>query len=139
MTSADALFQPAPNIDSDIAGVQEAIRCVEAFTAQFNARNLKGMDALLHFPHIILSGEQLIVWTEPGNLPTSFFDDLHLDTGWVETRYQRKDVVLVSPRKVHLLVKYTRNRADGSTVSTHSNLWIVTFDDGRWGIKQRSY
>ncbi|MFD1940722.1 hypothetical protein [Paradevosia shaoguanensis] len=139
MMNADSLFQPAPHADNDDAMVEEAIRCVEAFTSRFNARDLAGMDAHLHFPHIILSGEQLVVWTEPGNLPASFFDDLHRDTGWVETRYQRKDAVLVSPRKVHLVVEYTRNRADGSTASIHSNLWIVTFDGGRWGIKQRSY
>lgn len=139
MTNADALFQPARRADNDAVMVEEAIRCVEAFTSRFNARDLAGMDALLHFPHIILSGERLLVWNEAGNLPASFFEDLHRDTGWVETRYQRKDAVLVSPRKVHLLVEYTRNNADGSTVSTHSNLWIVTFDGGRWGIKQRSY
>lgn len=97
------------------------------------------MDALLHFPHIILSGEQFVAWDEPGRLPASFFDDLHRDTGWVESRYQRKEAVLVSPRKVHLIVEYTRNRADGSIASSHTNLWIVTVDKGRWGIKQRSY
>jgi hypothetical protein len=139
MTSADALFQPAPDTTGEAQMIAAAIRCVEAFTERFNARDLPGMDAHLHFPHLILSGEQLVVWTEPGKLPASFFDDLHRDTGWAETRYQRKDAVLVSPRKVHLVVEYTRNRADGSIASSHRNLWIVTFDSGRWGIKQRSY
>ena len=97
------------------------------------------MDALLHFPHIILSGEQLVIWSGPGHLPASFFDDLHKDTGWVETRYQRKTPVLVSPRKVHCVLDYTRNRADGSVISKHSNMWIITFENGHWGIKQRSY
>lgn len=145
MGTADALFQPAPHGedagagDGDAVMVAEAVRCVEAFTSRFNARDLAGMDAHLHFPHLILSGEQLVVWAEPGNLPASFFDDLQRDTGWAETRYERKEAVLVSPRKVHLIVDYTRNLADGSVASRHSNLWIVTFDDGRWGIKQRSY
>jgi hypothetical protein len=34
---------------------------------------------------------------------------------------------------------YSRNRADGSIITQHRNLWIVTWQDGRWGIKQRSY
>lgn len=139
MTNADALFQPTPHTDNDALMIAGAVRCVEAFTDSFNVRDLDGMDAHLHFPHIILSGEQLVIWTEQGNLPASFFDDLRRDTGWVETRYQCKNPVLVSPRKVHLVVEYTRNRADGSVASSHKNLWIVTFDDSRWGIKQRSY
>jgi hypothetical protein len=139
MTNADALFQPVPHDADALTKIAEAVHCVEAFTERFNARDLSGMDSCLHFPHVILSGEQLVIWNEPGNLPESFFDDLERKTGWAESRYQRKEAVLVSPRKVHLLVEYTRNRADGSVASSHCNLWIVTFDRGRWGIKQRSY
>jgi len=139
MTTANALFQPVLHSADDPVVIAEAVRCVEAFTERFNARDLIGMDRYLHFPHVILSGEQLVVWNEPGNLPASFFDDLERNTGWAESRYQRREAVLVSPRKVHLLVEYTRNRADGSVASSHCNLWIVTFDCGRWGIKQRSY
>lgn len=104
MTNADALFQPAPETGDEAAAIAEAIRCTEKFTERFNARDLPGMDALLHFPHVILSGEKLVVWNEPGQLPASFFDDLHRDTGWVESRYRRKEAVLVGPRKVHLVV-----------------------------------
>jgi len=63
------------------------------------------MDSCLHFPHVILSGEQLVICNEPGNLPESFFHDLERNTGWVESRYQRKEVALVNSRKVHLLVE----------------------------------
>ena len=139
MTNTADLFQPALPAEEDAVMIAEAVRCVEAFTDRFNARDLAGMDSHLHFPHIILSGEQLAIWSEPGQLSISFFDDLQRDTGWAETQYQHKEVVLVSPRKVHLLVEYTRNRADGTVASRHRNIWIVTLDGGRWGIKQRSY
>src|SRR5689334_12169686 len=82
MTKADALFRPARHADDDAMTIAEAVRCVETFTERFNARDLNGMDADLHFPHVILSGEQLVIWTEPGNLPASFFDDLDRDTRW---------------------------------------------------------
>lgn len=139
MATADNLFNPSGDMNDKEAMVAAATRCVDAFTDRFNARDLAGMDAHLHFPHIILSGEELVVWERPGNVPASFFDHLHQDTGWVESKYQSKEAVLVSPRKVHLVVKYTRNRADGTVASSHTNLWIVTFEDGRWGIKERSY
>ena len=60
-------------------------------------------------------------------------------TGWHRTTYTGKHVALVSPRKVHLVVEYSRDCADGTPSSFHSNLWVVTYDDDRWGIKLRSY
>ena len=139
MSSADNLFQPSTDDADDAATIAAAIRCIDEFTDHFNARDLAGMDALLHFPHVILSGEQLVIWDGPGQLPASFFEDLARTTGWARSTYQRKEAVLVSPRKVHLLVEYSRDRADGSAASRHRNLWIVTSENHRWGIKQRSY
>lgn len=139
MSDPNPLFIPTEDGADEVAMVESALRCVESFTDCFNARDLRGMDALLHFPHVILSGENLTIWDSPGQLPASFFDDLAGSTGWDHTTYHDKRAVLVSPRKVHFAVEYTRDRADGTVASHHSNLWIVTFDDGRWGIKQRSY
>ncbi|MBP6546597.1 MAG: hypothetical protein KA220_07765 [Phenylobacterium sp.] len=115
-----------------------AIACVEAFTAAFNARDVLGMDALLHFPHVILADENLIIWTAPGQLSPTYFDELAA-AGWGASTYHDKQVVLAGDRKVHLLLDYSRDRPDGTQISRHHNLWIVTWQDGRWGIKQRSY
>ncbi|WP_456729748.1 hypothetical protein [Bradyrhizobium sp. USDA 3364] len=43
------------------------------------------------------------------------------------------------PLTRHPLVEYSRDRADGSIMTLHRNLWVVTSENGRWGIKQRSY
>lgn len=140
MKNNDALFQPDRcDAFNEKAMERAAIACIEAFTDAFNARDLAGMDRFLHFPHVILSGENLVIWDRPGQLPDDFFSELTQQTGWRHTVYLDKRVVLVSPRKVHLYVQYSRNRADGSVITVHDNLWVVTWDDERWGIKQRSY
>ncbi len=133
-----SVFVPIADGQDPDAMVAAAIATIDAFTARFNAGDLAGMDALLHFPHVILSAEQLIVWERPGQMPADFFATL-AGTGWHHTAYVERRVVLVTARKVHLFVDYTRNRADGTVLSRHQNLWIVTEDRGRWGIKQRSY
>jgi hypothetical protein len=124
---------------ADEPAIAGAIACVEAFTERFNARDAEGMDGLLHFPHLILAGEKLTLWKTPGQLPPGFFDDLAAGTGWARSTYHAKRVVLAAPRKVHLLIEYSRDRDDGTIISRHANMWIVTFEDGRWGVKQRSY
>jgi hypothetical protein len=139
MKQSDNIFVPLGDGSDENAMIAAAYRCVETFTDHFNAQDLAGMDAMLHFPHIILSAEQLVVWQAPGQLPASFFQDLIQSTGWHHSTYQNKRAVLVSTRKVHLVVEYSRDSSDGTTVSFHQNLWIVTYENDRWGIKQRSY
>ncbi len=119
--------------------VARAIQCVDEFTQFFNARDLKGMDSRLHFPHIILMDETLIVWEEPGQLTQCYFDDLVKETGWFRSNYLSKTPVLASRNKVCLSVEYTRECKDGAIISRHSNLWIVTFEGAAWGVKIRSY
>ncbi len=81
---------------------------------------------------------ELIIWTAPGQLSPTYFDELAA-AGWGASTYHDKQVVLAGDRKVHLLLDYSRDRPDGTQISRHHNLWIVTWQDGRWGIKQRSY
>lgn len=118
--------------------IAAAVACVEAFTERFNARDPAGMDGLLHFPHVILDGERLVVWKTPGQLPADFFEGVAA-RGWRRSTYQDKRAVLSSPTKVHLLIEYSRDGEGGAVLSRHANLWIVTFENGRWGIRQRSY
>ncbi|MFD1560521.1 hypothetical protein ACFSHT_33600 [Paraburkholderia silviterrae] len=140
MTRPGSLFLPQQDDPGDDASkVRLALAVLDAFTAAFNARDIAGMDAQLHFPHVILSGEQLVLWETPGQLPPHFFDDLARETGWHHSAWHAREPVLVGPRKVHFAVTWSRNRTDGSIVTLHHNLWIATEEAGRWGIKQRSY
>lgn len=116
----------------------EASDCLDRFTHAFNACDLGGMDAQLMFPHIMLSGAERLEWTDPGQHPADFFDRLKA-SGWVETEYLRKEVVLASADKVHFVVAYTRKNAAGEVLSTHENLWIVVRASGSWKISLRSY
>jgi hypothetical protein len=132
------MFHPPHDRDDHETIIRDALATIDAFAARFNARDLVGMDSLLHFPHLILSGEKLVVWDGPGQVDPDYFAEL-AESGWGRSVYHEKKPLLVSARKVHLLVDYTRNRADGSTMSRHQMLMIVTCENDFWGIKQRSY
>ncbi len=139
MSRPSSIFTPTGDGQQPEEMIAAALAVIDGFTDRFNARDLAGMDDHLHFPHVILSAERLIVWPGRGQLPATFFDDLVASSGWDRTVYVDQRPVLVNPRKVHIVVDYTRNRADGSVITRHQNLWVVTCQDGRWGIKQRSY
>lgn len=118
--------------------VAQASACLDRFTAAFNAQDLAGMDAQLHFPHTMLSGAEALVWRQPGCHPADFFDQLR-STGWASTRYESRLPVLASENKVHFVVTYTRRSSQGEELSRHMNLWIVVRHAGAWGIALRSY
>lgn len=115
-----------------------ALACLDAFTERFNARDPVGMDAQLHFPHVLLTGGHVTVWKAPGQVGPGYFDDLAA-TGWRRSTYHARTPVLVAPDKVHVIVDYSRDGEGGVELSRQQNLWIVTLEGGRWGIKLRSY
>jgi len=135
MSDLLSFFNAPPAATADTASAEA---CLDRFTAAFNACDVAGMDAELHFPHTLLSGAQRLEWASPGQHPADFFDTLRA-TGWARTRYESKQPVLASGDKVHFVVAYTRRNARGETISTHHNLWVVTRREGRWGIALRSY
>jgi hypothetical protein len=73
MSNSASLFVPVSDDFDAAAMVAAAIECVEAFMECFNARDFEGMDARLHFPHLILFGEQLVVWERPGQFAFDVF------------------------------------------------------------------
>lgn len=124
------------SIDQDVA--KEASRCLDNFTEAFNALDLEGMDAELHFPHVMISETETLLWKTPNQHPSDFFMRLK-STGWASTRYEAKVPVLTSQNKVHFLVTYTRRSIIDVELSRHTNLWIVVKRNGVWGISLRSY
>jgi len=57
---------------------------------------------------------------------------------WHHCRWDRRRIIHLSPDKVHVDTKFTRCRADGSVISSFESLYILTKEDGRWGVKMRS-
>jgi hypothetical protein len=138
MSNYATFFNPIPRGESAAELIAAAEACLDGFTACFNAGDAAGMDAHLHFPHVMFSGAERLIWEQPGQLPTSFFDELR-QTGWAKTVYEEKQPILVSPEKVHFRVRYTRRTLDGRVLTEHENVWFVTRFAGRWGIALRSY
>lgn len=118
--------------------VEGALECLNKFGRCFENEDLAGMDACFHFPHYIISGNEVICWTEAGQLPPMFFEDLKKQ-GFKRTVVTRRESILVSENKVHFLYSYYREDVNGNVMSEHDNVWIVTLKDGKWGIQVRSY
>ena len=129
-----------PNLEEtvDSESVQKAMESMNKFALAFETEDIVAMDACLHFPHYLLSGNDVICWDTPGQLSKSFFNDLK-DMGFQKTVIDYITVILATTNKVHLKYGYSRIANDGHIISKHDNIWILTKKEGVWGIVLRSY
>ena len=60
------------------------------------------------------------------------------ESGWDHTRWSRRRIVHISASKAHVDAEFTRYRKDGPVIGVFESLYILTHENGRWGIKMRS-
>ncbi len=126
-----------PTIDLD-ASERAAVGVVEEFFAAFNAADNVRLAELLNYPHVFLLGEgTLRTALTPGDADTDF-EALRTTQGWVRSSLHEIDTLSVAPSAVVFRLTFQRHNAAGESYWTTPALWIVTEQDGHWGIQVRS-
>lgn len=121
--------------DAVLAGCMDAL---DRFMAGLNAYDAAAMDAAMHFPHVRLAGGTVTVYEKPGSNPMDLFERLRQQDNWSHSAWNERKIVQRNDAKVHMAVTYTRYRTDGSTLGVYESLYILTLNDGHWGIQVRS-
>ena len=132
------IFKKTSEESVDCETVQKAMECMKKFASAFDAEDTEAMDECLHFPHYLLSGNNVIYWEKPGQLTKDFFDDLKT-IGFQKTVIDYITVILATKDKVHLKYSYSRLAKSGQVMSKHDNIWVLTKKKGVWKILLRSY
>ena len=115
-----------------------AMQVLDTFMTAFNAREIDDFEATLHFPHYRFAGGKVVVLEEAGARPEFFAGFVSATPGWDHSAWSERKVIHSGPAKVHIDTRFVRYRADGSVLSEFDSLYIVTLQNGRWGIKARS-
>ena len=119
--------------------VLEAERLVRARFAAWNRADLSGLRAVLHVPHVSLPGHRLTIReSEPDLLRGPDFRALASVESWHASALDDVDVRQSSPDKVHCVVRFGRNAADGTRYANGQAVYVVTNHEGRWGIQVSS-
>ena len=116
--------------------VAAAMACLDAFMAAFNARDLKAFEATFNFPSIRLASNTLAI-IEPGYHKPGMFEQGALKE-WDHSAWERRAVIHAGEDKVHIDTRFTRYRADGSVIGGFDSIYVVTRENGHWGVKARS-
>jgi hypothetical protein len=119
--------------------VFEAERLVRSRFAAWNRADSRGLRAALHVPHVSLPGHRLSIReSEPDLLGSPDFRALASVEGWHASALDELHVHQSSPDKVHCVVSFGRNAADGTRYANGQAVYVVTNRDGRWGIQLNS-
>ncbi len=109
---------------------------LDAFMAAFNARDLPAWEKTFNFPSVRLASNTLTL-IEPGYHKPEMFG-LGALSDWHHSAWERREVIHAGPDKVHFDTRFTRYRADGSVIGGFDSIYVITCEDGHWGVKARS-
>ena len=127
--------------DSDSAAIEQAEddarAALEGFFVAFNAGDNDALQEYMNYPHVFVGSNGSIRLIED-RLDTDF-DRMRKNEGWHHSTLDFAQAFLVKEDKVHFNIVFSRHRADNTTYRTVPGLWIMTKQDGQWGLSLRSY
>jgi hypothetical protein len=119
--------------------VSGACAAMDGFMAAFNAEDADAIRTRwFHFPHVRFHSGKVSVMQRPEDFHNLVWSRSGQSEGWTRSAWDYVEPIDAGPDKVHFRVRFTRYRADGSAIGSYRSLYIVTFQDGRWGIQGRS-
>ncbi|WP_374472644.1 hypothetical protein [Phenylobacterium sp.] len=116
--------------------IAAAEKVLDDFMAAFNARDVEAWDRTFNFPSVRLASGRLVI-LQPGDHRPGMFGEGAL-AEWDHSAWERREVIHAGPDKVHFDTRFTRYRKDGSVIGGFDSVYVVTLEDGHWGVKIRS-
>ena len=116
--------------------VEAAQDVLDAFMAAWNARDADGVRASFNFPHVRFASGRVTI-QGPEQVTDALYAGVALSE-WGRSAWQRREVIHAGPDKVQFDTRFARFRPDGSLISAFDSIYIVTLQDGRWGVQGRS-
>jgi hypothetical protein len=116
---------------------REATELLEEWMAAFNARDVDRWAATFNFPSVRLASGRLVILENALSIRRDVFERL-TGVGWNRSAWDHHRVINSSDDKVHFDTRFTRYRTDGSVIGSYDSIYVVTRQDGHWGVAARS-
>ena len=131
-------FSSANTNVSSSSSADKAMQVLDSFILNFNSRNMEAWSETLNYPHVRLAGGDVKVWVNKQEYSSvDIFDGLAA-TGWHHSVWVSRKVVLESKNKVHISTVFQRYDKNDKPLKNYQSLYIVTNDNGHWGVQARS-
>ena len=118
------------------AAISAAMKCLDDFMAAFNARDPQAHVKTFNFPTVRFASGKMIILNKEDFGPQRYQAESLKE--WDHPKWERRNVIHAGADKVHFDTRFTRYRKDGSVIGGYDSIYIVTCENGHWGIKARS-
>lgn len=116
----------------------EARAALDEYFRAFNAEDNEALVAISNFPRLSLGRNgQVVVREQPEDIETDFLL-LRQVEGWDHSTLDLVEPLQVAADTVHFEVVFSRRHADGSAYRTVPGLFVITRQDGEWGLQLQS-
>jgi hypothetical protein len=116
--------------------IDAAMKCLDDFMTAFNARDIEAWQQTFNFPSVRLASNTLTIIDKDYHQPRMFERGALAE--WDHSAWERRAVIHAGDDKVHIDTRFVRYRADGSVIGGFDSIYVVTCEDGHWGVKARS-
>ena len=127
-----------PQSDQTSRSDANAMRVLDEFMAAWNVSDPQRLAATCNFPHVRIAGGKVTVWQTPSEFEKEHRNSIPLEQSWHHSAWDDRKAVQSSNDKVHVAVSFTRYDAKGIKIATYKSLYIVTNQNGHWGVQARS-
>jgi len=126
--------------DEQTAAEFSARETVLDFFTAFNASDNVGVRESLNLPHAFLlnGGTLMAAMDDSGPGVAMNFDDMRDREGWYMSSLDSLEPVVIAPGVVAYELEFSRYHKNGLRYRSIPALWILTEQDGHWGIQFRS-
>ena len=121
----------APQIEGEVR------KLLDDYMAAWNRKDLPAWERTFQFPHYRLASGKMAVLERAG-LQDAAKVWAGAGSDWHHSAWDRRSIIHASDDKVHVDTRFTRYRADGTRIGSYDSLYILTKENGRWGVKLRS-
>ena len=123
-------------IDPDVEAA--AMKLLNDYMSAWNSKDIVAWERTFQFPHYRLASGKMNVLERPGMQDAERLWKTMADSGWHHSKWDHRRIIHATADKVHVDTKFTRYRADGSRIGSYESLYVLTKEDGHWGVKLRS-
>ena len=118
------------------AAINAAMKCLDDFLAAFNARNPEAYAKTFNLPTVRIASGKMVILNKEDFTPQRFLAESLKE--WDHSKWERRNVIHAGADKVHIDTRFTRYRKDGSVIGGFDSIYVVTNENGHWGVKARS-
>lgn len=122
-----------PTTESETAAMQ----CLDDFMATWNARDLAAHAATFNYPSVRIASGKIRIIESPASHHPQMFERM-VAAGWHHSAWLRRNIIHSGGDKVHVDTCFGRYREDGSLIGEYDSIYIVSKQDGHWGVQGRS-